>query len=191
MKIREAVVVEGRDDQAALSRALDCCSIATHGFGITKETLALIKKAYEEEGIIIFTDPDHSGRRIRERLTKLFPQAKQAFLTMSEAEKGGDIGIENASPEAIRAALLRAAGPKSGEEESSAEEDAAPAVSEEDLFRLGLTGREDSMKRRESAGKVLGLGGGNSRAFLKKLRFFRVSLKELEKACQEYPRQTR
>ncbi|MBQ3578811.1 MAG: hypothetical protein II974_09150, partial [Firmicutes bacterium] len=53
--IRQAVVVEGRDDQAALSRAVDCYSIATHGFGKRKETLELIRKAFDERGIIIFT----------------------------------------------------------------------------------------------------------------------------------------
>ena len=63
MKIKEVIVVEGRDDQAALSRAAECFTIATHGFGIRKETLDLIEKAYNEQGIIIFTDPDFPGKR--------------------------------------------------------------------------------------------------------------------------------
>ena len=58
-KIEEVIVVEGRDDTAAVKRAIDGLTIETHGFGIRRETWALIEKAYREKGIIIFTDPDH------------------------------------------------------------------------------------------------------------------------------------
>ena len=176
--IRQAVVVEGRDDQAALSRAVDCYSIATHGFGIRKETLELIRKAFDERGIIIFTDPDFSGEKIRERLTGLFPGALQAWLTRSEAEKDGDIGIENASPEDIRAALFKAL-----EGTEKAAEDLTEPVTGGDLYDLGLSGGEDSMRRREEAGRLLGIGGGNTGSFLKKLKHFGIGRKELEEAC--------
>ena len=52
IKIREAIVVEGRDDIAAVSKTCDALIIATHGFGITRETWALIEKAYDEKGNI-------------------------------------------------------------------------------------------------------------------------------------------
>ena len=58
-KINEAIIVEGRDDESIVSRAIDAMIIVTHGFGIKKETWNLIDKAYKEKGIIIFTDPDH------------------------------------------------------------------------------------------------------------------------------------
>ncbi|MDD4286642.1 MAG: toprim domain-containing protein, partial [Eubacteriales bacterium] len=103
--IKQVIVVEGRDDEAAVLRAVQATTIATHGYGIRGETLELIGKAYREQGIILFTDPDHAGREIRRRLTRLFPGAGQAYLTVEEAEKNGDIGIENADAASIRSAL--------------------------------------------------------------------------------------
>ena len=86
MKIKEIIVVEGRDDTAAIKRALDADTIETHGFGIRKSTWELIEKAYNERGIIIFTDPDYSGNEIRRKLKAKFPEAKEAFLSRSQAE---------------------------------------------------------------------------------------------------------
>ena len=58
LKIKEAVVVEGRDDTIAVKKAAEALTIETHGFGIKKETWKLIEKAYENQGIIIFTIPE-------------------------------------------------------------------------------------------------------------------------------------
>ena len=87
MKLKETIVVEGRDDESAVLAAIDVNIICTHGFGIRPETIRMIEKAYETTGIIVFTDPDHAGETIRARLTKLFPEAKQAFLTKEQAKK--------------------------------------------------------------------------------------------------------
>ncbi|MBR0139538.1 MAG: DUF4093 domain-containing protein [Firmicutes bacterium] len=190
--VKQAVVVEGRDDESAVLRALDCCCIATHGWGIKPETLEIIRKACDETGIIIFTDPDHAGLKIREKLTKLFPSALQAHLTRGEAEKDGDIGIENASPEAIRAAVLRALSSEGVPEgEAFIRPLSEELCGEAELFSLGLIGASDSALRREAAGKALGLGGGNAKSFLKKLRHFKVSKEELERACRQFPQQKR
>ena len=65
--IKEVIVVEGRDDTNAINRAVRAVTIETHGFGISKETWEKIAAAYENKGIIIFTDPDHAGEEIRKR----------------------------------------------------------------------------------------------------------------------------
>ena len=106
--IKEIIVVEGRDDEAAVKRAVEAETIATHGFGIRQETFTRIEKAYKERGIIIFTDPDFAGEKIRKRLSERFPEGKHAFLPREEALKDGDVGIENANPESIREALNKA-----------------------------------------------------------------------------------
>lgn len=103
--IEEIIVVEGRDDTAAIRQAVDAVTIETHGFGIREETWELIDRAYRTKGIIVFTDPDTAGDLIRGRILERFPQAKEAFLDQAHAAKAGDIGIENASPESIREAL--------------------------------------------------------------------------------------
>ena len=107
--IDEIIIVEGRDDTAAIRRSVDAVTIETHGYGIRPSTWEVIDKAYESKGIIIFTDPDTAGEQIRRRLAERYPEAKHAFLDRGLAEKDGDIGIENASPESIReAAKIRA-----------------------------------------------------------------------------------
>ncbi|MBQ4507078.1 MAG: ribonuclease M5 [Firmicutes bacterium] len=182
-RIREIIVAEGRDDEAALKRAVSAGVIVTHGYGISAETIALIEKAYKEKGIIIFTDPDHAGGEIRRKLTQLFPGAKQAYLSRPEAERRGDIGIENAEPEAIIRALERAlATPEAAPE--------AP-IAREELAELGLAGGEGAMSLREEVGKRLGIGAGNAAAFVKRLNEFAISREELRKAWEDSCQQRR
>lgn len=173
-KIREAIVVEGRDDTIAVSRAVEALTIETHGFGIKRETWELIEKAAEQVGIIIFTDPDHSGEEIRRKITEKFPDAKQAFLAREDATKKGDIGIENAEPEAIIEALNKA--------KVSVGDDAEYAYTEMDLFEAGLSGWPDSKEKREALGKILGIGYANNKGLIKKLNHFRVSRKDFDEA---------
>ena len=97
VKINETVIVEGRDDTINLKRAVDCFTIETHGFGIRRETWEQIEKAYSERGIIIFTDPDHSGEEIRRKLTERFPDAGQAYIARKDALKKGDIVFKGAN----------------------------------------------------------------------------------------------
>lgn len=176
MRIREIIVVEGRDDTAAIKKSIDAITIETHGYGITKDTWELIDKAYHEKGIIVFTDPDHAGEQIRNRLLERFPKAKEAFLDRSAAEKGGDIGIENASSESIRKALEKAR--CSIEEESG-------VFTLDDLRQAGLAGQADAAERRRRLGKILGIGWGNSKRFLQKLNKFGITREELAQALRE------
>lgn len=176
LKIREAVIVEGRDDTAAVKQAADCIIIETHGFGIKREIWLLIEKAYNENGLIIFTDPDYSGEEIRRKLTARFPEARQAFLSRNDALKNGDIGIENASPQAIREALLKA-------HCTSSDSDEIFIMS--DLDKAGLTGGCGSKERRQQLGRILGIGYGNSKTLLDKLNKFGITREEFEDAVKQ------
>ena len=105
LKIKEAIVVEGRDDTDAVQKAVEAFIIETHGFGISKKTWEVLEKADKEKGLIIFTDPDYSGEEIRRKISAKFPSSKHAYMPRKKATKKDDIGIENASPEAILEAL--------------------------------------------------------------------------------------
>lgn len=176
LKVKEVIVVEGRDDTNAVLRAIDGLTIETHGFGIRKETWNLLEKAYKEKGLIIFTDPDYSGEEIRRKLTARFPESGQAFLTKNEAEKKGDIGIENACPEDIAEAIRKAH--YTGRTEDG-------CFTEDDLFEAGLTGLADSKERRQKLGAALGIGYGNAKGFLKKLNSFGISREDFEGAVRK------
>ena len=179
-RINEVIVVEGRDDTAAVKRAIDGLTIETHGFGIQRRTWELLEKAYQEKGIIIFTDPDYSGEEIRRRLTKKFPQAKQAFLSRKYAQKKGDIGIENAEPEAILEAIRKAHATFRQESGEGGEPDVLYTAA--DLFAAGLTGSADAKLRREKLGQVLGIGYANARGLCGKLNQFAIKKEEFYEA---------
>lgn len=168
--IKEVIVVEGRDDTAAVKRAVDAQTIETHGYGIRKETWTLLEKADREKGLIIFTDPDFAGNQIRKRLTERFPQAGQAYLSQKDALKSGDIGIENADPESIRLALEKA---------HYSLEDAVEEFTMDDLQEWGLSRGEGSAEKRDRLGKRLGIGYGNSKRFLSRMNQYGITREQV------------
>ena len=89
MKIREIIVVEGRDDTTAVRRSVDAVTIETHGYGISAATWKLIDKAYHEKGIIVFTDPDHAGEQIRRRYRERIAPGYQGRPEQGEIHCGG------------------------------------------------------------------------------------------------------
>lgn len=182
VKINETVIVEGRDDTINLKRAVDCFTIETHGFGIRRETWEQIEKAYSERGIIIFTDPDHSGEEIRRKLTERFPDAGQAYIARKDALKKGDVGVENAEPEVIAGALLRARDLMKRKAPLEADISAKDQITMNDLDELGLSGGEGSKELRQEAGKALGIGYANAKGFLRKLSGFGIKREELYEA---------
>ena len=175
--ISEIIIVEGRDDTAAVRRAVDAVTIETHGYGIRPSTWEVIDKAYESKGIIIFTDPDTAGEQIRRRLADRYPEAKHAFLDRGLAEKDGDIGIENASPESIRAALEKA--------RCSASASDGELFTPADMFRWGLVGTQSASERRRMVGDRLGIGMAGSKTFLRRLNYFGIGREEMEQALEE------
>lgn len=177
MKIKEIIVVEGRDDTAAIRRAVDALTIETHGYGISRQTWELIDEAAAGPGIIVFTDPDHAGEQIRRRIMKKHPEAKEAFLDRGDATKKGDIGIENAEPEAIREALTKA--------RCTRDEEARQEITIDQLAALGLAGGPGSSQRRAAAGKALGIGYANGKTFLARLNRFGITLDELRAVLEK------
>lgn len=171
--IKELIVVEGKNDVAAVKRAVEAEIITTSGFGLTKETLELIRRAQQKQGVIVLTDPDFMGEKIRRIIAHKVKGVKHAFIPAEDAELENDIGIENASPEAIRKALAMA------KAESSEKRVVFTIV---DMIEYGLTGLPESVKRRKQLGAALGLGYANSKQFLIRLNVFGITRQELETA---------
>jgi ribonuclease M5 len=107
VKIKEVIVVEGKDDTTAIRKAVEADTIETNGSAISKECLERIQHAHEVRGVIVLTDPDYPGRRIRALIEQQIPNVKHAFLPKKQtiAKNGKGLGIEHASPEDIRTAL--------------------------------------------------------------------------------------
>lgn len=174
--IKQVIVVEGKSDIARVSLAVEADMIATGGLGLSDKVIEQIRCAYERRGIIILTDPDGPGNHIRQKLTRLFPDALQAFVPKAEASTSTDVGIEDASPEAISRALANAHALTCTLEET---------FTMSDLIRAGMAGGKGAAARREKAAEKLHIGYGNARSFLKKLNHFNVTREDWERTISE------
>lgn len=85
MKIKEIIVVEGKDDTVAIKRAVDADTIETNGSAIGEHVIEQVKLAQQKRGVIILTDPDYPGERIRKIISEMVPGCKHAFLPKEEA----------------------------------------------------------------------------------------------------------
>ena len=155
VKIRQAIVVEGKYDQNTLSQLVDTTIFQTHGFGVMhdKALLSLLRRAAQTTGLIIFTDSDGAGFVIRNYLKGALP--KQGVLhayipdipgkekRKRKAGKEGKLGVEGMPPEALLSAL-RAAGATFEGEGTTVKEN---PVTHADLLDLGLIGAGSKAKR--------------------------------------------
>ncbi len=167
--IKEIIVVEGKDDISAIKRATDAEVIATGGFALQDFIIERIKTAAKRKGVIIFTDPDYAGEKIRKIISSQVSGCKHAFLPKEHALKNGDVGIENASPENIMLALNKV---RSESLEKNKE------FTQNDLLYNGLIGFDGASYRRYELGKVLGIGYGNAKQFLSRLNNYGVTREE-------------
>ena len=144
VKINEFIVVEGRDDTARVKEAVQCDTIETNGSAINRQTLEVIAQAQETRGVIVLTDPDFPGDKIRSIITEHVPGVKHAYLDRALAKnKRGKIGIEHASEDAI----------EEGEE----------SISKATLIDLGLIIGPDARRRRDLIGSRLHIGHSNGK----------------------------
>ena len=173
--IKEIIVVEGRDDIVAVKNAVEAEVIATGGFGYKEDFIESLKVIAEKRGIIILTDPDYAGERIRKDIGRNIKNCKHAFLSRGKAFKKGDIGVENATKEDIIEAIKKAR-PIIIEKREE--------FTKEDLIKLGLIGGSNSKQKREKLGNILGIGYGNSKQFLNRLNNFGVTKEEFIEALE-------
>lgn len=105
--IHEFIVVEGRDDTTAINRSVIADTIETNGSALSQETIEKIRHAQELRGVIIFTDPDFPGEKIRKQIDSAVPGCKHAFINRQDAlpKAGRGLGVEHASSANIREAL--------------------------------------------------------------------------------------
>ena len=167
LRIKEAIVVEGRYDKNTLSQLVDAVILETSGFGVfrDRERLALLRRLAEERGLIVLTDPDGAGFLIRNFLRGCIPpeQMKHAYVPdVSGKERRkrapgreGKLGVEGMRPEVLEAALRRAGA--TFLDESTPEGTARPPITKTDLFALGLSGGPGAAERRRALLRALEL----------------------------------
>ena len=155
VKIREAIVVEGRYDKNTLSQILDATILETSGFGIfkDKQQMDLLRRVAEKKGLIVFTDSDGAGFVIRNHIKSAIDPCylKHAYVPdiigkerrKRTAGKEGKLGVEGMSREIILEALRSAGATIEGEDERC-----SSGITKQDMMELGLSGGQGSSLRR-------------------------------------------
>ena len=168
IKIREAVIVEGRYDKIRLGSLIDGLIITTEGFGIFKnqEKMNMLRHLAETRGLLILTDSDGAGFVIRNHLKAcIAPQyIKHAYIPdilgkerrKTVSSKEGKLGVEGMSTEVLLHALEKA-GVLCETGEASSPETGNARITRADFFRAGLSGGENSAARRKALLHELGL----------------------------------
>ncbi|RZI48643.1 ribonuclease M5 [Lactococcus kimchii] len=182
-KIDKVIVVEGRDDTANLKRFFDCDTYETGGSSIDDADLERLKILQEKRGIIVFTDPDFQGERIRKIIMQAVPEAQHAFLNRSEARpKGkGSLGIEHANFDDLKKALTEVLGG-----EKMLTENSSVNLTQAELMKFGLVMASDSRKRREYLCEHLRIGYANGKQIEKRLNMFGISKQQIEQVMKHY-----
>lgn len=166
VKIREAIVVEGKYDQNTLRQIVDTAVIPTRGFGVLKdrELLAFLRTVADARGLIILTDSDGAGFVIRNYLKGALPRdrVRHAYIPDVPGKerrkkapgKEGKLGVEGMEPAVLLEALRRAGA--TFVEEAAARPGGQP-ITKADLYDLGLSGGPGSREKRLALLKRLGL----------------------------------
>lgn len=164
VKIKEAIVVEGRYDKNTLSQIVDTTILETAGFGIfkDKQQMDLLRRVAQKRGLIVFTDSDGAGFVIRNHIKSAIPAQylKHAYIPdipgkekrKSAPGKEGKLGVEGMSREIILQALKNA-----GATIEDTQTQPHSAISKQDLMELGLSGGPDAAANRKKLLKTLNL----------------------------------
>ena len=155
VRIKEAIVVEGRYDKNTLAQIVDAPILETSGFGIFKDKkqMQLLRQVAEKRGLIVFTDSDGAGFVIRNHIKSAIPARylKHAYTPdimgkerrKAAPSKEGKLGVEGMKPEVIIDALRRAGATIEGEGSCMAQ-----SITKQDLMDLGLSGGADASTKR-------------------------------------------
>jgi ribonuclease M5 len=170
-RLKELVVVEGLHDAQAVREAVLADVWVVGGDRVAKRFLLELERAARGRGVIVLTDPDGPGERIRQRIVKAIPAAKQAFISKSLALGKGKVGVEHAMPGVIRAALMAA-------KATVVSELVALEFTTDDLMQAGLIGSIGAAEKRRQVGDILNIGTGNAKTFLNKLNGLGITRNE-------------
>lgn len=171
--IKEVIVVEGKTDTAIIKKLFQAQTIETHGLAMSEETLDLIEKTNEVRGVIVLTDPDYPGMKIRDRIIKRVPTAQHAFVDKKDAIGEKKLGIAEAREDAIIQALENVVSFSDDEE----------SITWEEFISLDIIGNK---KRRLDIYDMFHLGYGNAKTLFKRLNMAHITKAEIIKKCYSH-----
>lgn len=179
---KEVIVVEGRDDSKRLMEVYgnQIKTIETRGSAIDEATIERIRKAQDQYGVIVFTDPDFQGNRIRQMIKQAVPDARHAYLSQNEARGkrvSDSLGIEHADNKAIIKALEKVQTPKTAESV-----DPIPLAQ---LMIWGLVGHPAAKIKRQKVADHFNLGHLNGKQLQQELVRYQITYNQLTEFLEE------
>ena len=174
--IKEIIVVEGIHDKQKLESifpGVEC--IVTNGSEVSEETIITISAAQKTRGVILLLDPDFPGKKILNFIFERVSGLKIAFIPKKEAisKNKKKVGIEHASPEAIKRAL---------EGVFTINYEQKSKITMNDLSKFDLFGKADSQMKRAQLCHVIGIPPCNGKALITWINRLNISLKQIEEA---------
>ena len=176
MKIKELIVVEGKTDLIFLKSFLEADIVITNGSEVSHETLEFIKEANKRQGVIVLTDPDYPGLRIRNIVSQYIGECKHAYIEKKKAIKGKKVGVAETSKEDVIAALNNIV---------TYSNVSGKNISEVDLYELGLLGKSDSKAKRDRICEHYHLGWCNGKTFLKRVNMFGLTIENIKEVIEK------
>lgn len=161
----KVIIAEGRYDKIRLSAVTDALIVTTEGFGIFSDTekQKLIKKLAKEKGLLVITDSDAAGFKIRNFLKNIVPEEQIVHAYIPDVygkerrkdtpSKEGKLGVEGMDTATLYYSLLRTG----LFDETTEKISAGKQISTADLYEKGLSGKENSAEKRRALLLSLGL----------------------------------
>lgn len=165
------LVVEGASDVAFIRSFLDADIITTNGSDVPREIIDYIKEAIKTRDVVVLTDPDSPGKRIRDVLDQEIPGLYHAFVNKEDAIKRHKVGIAESNRDAVLSALEFA---------FKMDPSITGSLTMKDLYDLGLSGGKDSSQKRKIVAKALHLGHGNAKTMLKRMNAIGITKEQIE-----------
>lgn len=169
-EIKEIIVVEGKSDKQFLETFLKADILTCNGSAIDGFDKAYLIELSKTRGVIVLTDPDYPGERIRKEVSSYLPVCKHAFVRKEHSIKKHKVGVAEASKEEVLRAL---------ENVVTFDENSKGNLTETDLFLLNISG-PNSSKNKEKVINQFHLGYCNSKTLLKRLNLLKVNKEALE-----------
>lgn len=175
-KINEVIIVEGKNDLSHLKSFIDAEVVITGGTSMNKDFWDLLSFYNQsEKNFLILVDPDSSGEKVRQAISKVYPKAKHVFVEAKDCKSKSKVGIEHASKEVLLKAL----------DNSITFSNDKHSLSYQDLTELGLTGSNSSNLLRERLTAKLGIGYCNAKTLLKRLNGINIDKPKLKQIVLE------
>ncbi len=175
-KVKELIVVEGKHDKDRLDKIVEADILCTGGLALSEQQLDVIEQASKVRGVIVMTDPDNPGKRIRDKINERVKTAKQVFVPKEKAIGKRNVGIEYVSDADLLDALENVVSFTKGNEQT---------ISWSEYISLDLI---NNKKKRDYVCTRLRLGLCNNKKLFKYLNMLGYDINKLKEVALEYDR---